>query len=784
MKNILNHISEKTYLLLRLSCVIAVVCCLSTATSYAFGYGEDSILMNEPEMLVKEIKIDGVQRLEKETILSYLTFSTGSNVGELQLDASLKSLYATGLFKDVSLTLKENTVFIEVEENPIVNRIAFENNDNFSDKDLKKEIQLRPRHVYTLPKVQKDVQRLLGLYRRSGRFAATVDPKIVKLDQNRIDIIFEIVEGKRTGVRNIKFIGNKKYDENDLKSVISTEESKWWAFFSSSDFYDPDRTQYDKDLLRKFYMNEGYIDFRVVSAVAEIMPDRSDLFLTFTVDEGNRYKFGNVDVKSEIKGINQNTLIKYVYAHNNDWYSANAVERSINKMTAVLGDKQYAFVDIMPKIKKDKKKSIIDVTFVIKPGEQSYIGRIDITGNSRTYDKVIRREMMLAEGDPFSTSKIKRSEQKIRDLGYFKDVKVSTNEGAQPDRSNVEVKVEEKSTGEVSFGAGFSSSDGPLGDFSVRERNFLGKGQDVRIGTTISGSTKQFDFSFTEPYFMDRNLSAGIDLFHTRSNKQNDASYDELNTGFSIRFGYPLSEYTRQAVSYTLRKNEINNIDATASRFIREQEGKNITSMISQEIVYDVRDSKIEPKNGFVSRFKTDLAGFGGNSKYAKIVVSGAQYYEVLEDYVLKLFGEAGYVKGFGQDVRINDRFFLGSDTLRGFAYAGVGSRDLTNKTRDALGGNSYVRGSAELSMPIAFMPDDLGVKGHIFSDIGVLGRNDETPISGEIFKSDQKPRASIGLGMSWNSPFGLIRLDYAYPILKQSYDELEYLHFSFGTRF
>ncbi|HAX91237.1 MAG TPA: outer membrane protein assembly factor BamA, partial [Rhodospirillaceae bacterium] len=723
------------------------------------------------------------QHLEKDTILSYLTIAVGDRAGEEKVDASLKALYATGLFADVQMAVQNGVLGVRVVENPIVNRVTFEGSDAISKEDLEKEVQLQPRLVYTLPKVQKDVQRILELYRRSGRFAATVEPQVVQLDQNRVDVVFEIVEGNHTGVRRINFVGNATYDEDELRGVVNTQESAWWKFFSSSDFYDPDRTNYDRELLRRFYLNEGYIDFRVVSAVAEMTPDRADFFLTFTVDEGPRYKFGKISIQSDIKGLEGETLREHLLTHEGEWYSAEKAEKTIAKLSAVLGDKQYAFVDIVPEISKQKDNLAVDLVYHIKPGERVYIGRIDVSGNTRTLDKVVRREMQVVEGDPYSTSKIKRSEQKIKDLGFFEEVKVTPVPGEQPDRSDVKVEVKEKSTGEISMGAGFSSTDGPLGDFSIRERNFLGKGQDARLGATISGVTKQFDFSFTEPYFMDRDLSAGIDVFHVRSDEQSASAYDEINTGFSLRMGYPLSEQLRQILSYTLREDKISNVSSTASRFVRDQVGKSLTSMVSQELTYDARDSKVDPTEGFVTKLKTDLAGAGGDRHYVRGKLTGVQYYSPVEKIVFSATAEVGAIEGFSEDIRINDRFFLGGDTLRGFSYAGVGPRDLTGGADDALGGNSFARGSLEMTFP-TFMPEDLGFKGHVFGDAGVLGQNDEKPLAGELFMSDQKIRASVGIGVSWQSPFGLVRLDYAQPVIKQDYDDIEHIHFSFGTRF
>ncbi len=732
---------------------------------------------------IREILVEGTQRIDDAAVASYLTLGVGDLATSDKMKTSLKALFATGLFADLNLAVQEGTLIVQVVENPIVSSVSFEGMDMINEDDLEKEVQLKPRFVYTLPKIQKDVQRILDLYRRSGRFAAMVDPQVVSLEQNRVDVVFKIVEGKHTGVRRIQFIGNEQFDDDVLRGQTHTQESAWWKFFTSSDFYDPDRVSYDRELLRRFYANEGYVDFRVISSVAEMTPDRSDFFLTFTLEEGSRYKFRKIAVESEIKGLEGETLNPELLTLPDTWYNGAKIENTVAKLTAILGDRQYAFVDIVPEVKKDKELEIVDLTYHIKPGERVHIGRIDITGNTRTIDKVIRREILVAEGDPFSISKIKRSEQKIKDLGYFEIVKVTPFQGVQTDRSDIKIEVKEKATGDISLGAGFSSTDGLLGDFSIRERNFLGKGQDVRLGATLSGITKQFDFSFTEPYFLDRDLSAGIDLFHIRTDQQEESNYDEVTTGFSFRLGYPLSEALRQVVSYTLRRDEISDISSTASRFVRNQEGESTSSFVSQELVYDKRNSRLEPTEGYITKLKTDLAGLGGNSRYYRIRLSGSQYYELMDDVVLAGTAEVGYVDGFDQPVRINDRFFLGGNTLRGFAYGGVGPRDLTGDADDALGGTRFVRSSVEISSP-TFLPEDLGFLGHFFVDAAILSHSDEDPLSSELFRDDENIRASVGVGLSWASPFGPVRLDYALPFMKQPYDKTEQIHFSFGTRF
>jgi outer membrane protein insertion porin family len=741
--------------------------------------------MQEPAgNVVEDIRVEGAERLEPETVTSYLQVAKGDHATPEKLDASLKALYATGLFNDIDLSMQGSTLVVKVSENPVINRIVYEGNDAISKDDLEKEVQLKPRLVYTLPRVQRDVQRILDLYRRQGRFAATVEPKLVKLAQNRVDLIFEITEGSRTGVRSIKFVGNEHYDADDLGAAISTRESAWWRFFSNNDFYDPDRLNYDRELLRRFYLNEGYVDFRVLSAVAELTPDRDAFFITFTVEEGPRYKFGKINIKSEIKGLDGEVLRQYLTVHEGGWYDADQVEKTVTALTTVLGDKQYAFATITPDLDRHKDSHIVNLTFDIKQGERVYIGRINVVGNTRTIDKVIRREMQLAEGDPFSATKVHRSEQRLKDLNYFEEVKVTPVDGSQPDRADLKVDVKEKSTGEIAVGAGYSSTDGPLGDFTIHESNFMGNGQDARLSATISGRTRQLDTSFTEPYFLDRDLSAGVDLFHIQTDNQDLSSYNESSSGFNLRLGYPLSDELRQKLNYTFHYDSISDVPSDASLFIIDQQGSTTTSAFGQELDWDTLDSKLDPTLGFTTHLNTDVAGAGGSRKYVRIRVGGTQYYPLAEKWIMSGTAEAGEIWGLDGPTKINERFYLGGDTLRGFQYAGVGPRDLTDANQDALGGNQFARGSLELTTPTPF-PAEVGLKGHFFVDGGVLG---DAPVgqapSGDTVANDESLHVSAGIGMTWQSPFGPVRLDFAEPIIYKSYDKIEHIHFSFGTKF
>ncbi len=767
---------------LRGGLVCGLMLCLGAAPAAAFmppvsgmgGYASTT---------VGDIRVDGVQRLEPETVVSYLSMSKGDDATPEKLDEALKALYATGLFSNVFLEMEGSTLVVTVEENSVINRVAFEGNDAISKEDLEKEVQLKPRMVYTLPRVERDVQRILDLYRRSGRFAATVEPKIVKLEQNRLDLVFEIAEGARTGVRNIAFVGNEHFSSSDLNEAVSTRESTWWRVFSTSDYYDPDRLNYDKELLRKFYLERGYVDFRVLSAVAELTPDRNDFFITFSIEEGPRYDFGKITVTSEIKGLGSDTLRQYLLTKEGRTYNSDYVEKSVSKLTAALGDRQYAFASVAPSMERNKEKRTVDLNYVVKQGERVFVDRINVRGNTNTVDKVIRREMTLAENDPFNSSALHKSEQRLKDLGFFSEVKVTPSDGAQPDRANVNVDVKEKSTGEAMIGAGYSSSDGPLGNFSISQHNLMGQGQDARFGATISGRTKQIDMSFTEPYFLDRKLSAGADLFVTQTDNQDLSSYTMNSAGMALRMGYPLSEEIRQKINYTFHGDQILNIPSTASLYIREQRGITTTSSVGQSLVYDTRDSRLEPTIGFITHLDTDVAGAGGSRKWFRLKVGGTQYYPLADEWIVSATLEGGKIWGLNGPTKINERFFLGGDNLRGFQFAGIGARDMTSSYQDALGGTRFGRASADLAVPLPLSPE-LGIKGHLFTDAGVLSESDESQVAGESIANDDSVHLSVGFGITWDSPFGPIRLDYAEPLLYRTFDKIQHVHFSFGTKF
>jgi outer membrane protein insertion porin family len=751
---------------------------LIASVATLIGIFSNPVSLGAQSSAATEIRIEGSQRIEADTIRSYVPIADGDKITSKAMDSALKRLFATGLFADVTVRREGNIVVITVVENPIINRIVFEGNKRIESEALQDEVKLKSRVVYTRSRVQNDVQRLIDVYQRNGRYAATVEPKVIQLPQNRIDLIFEITEGPVTQIRRVSFLGNKHFKDSDLRSVIQTKESAWYRFLSSDDNYDPDRLAFDRELLRRFYLSRGYADFRIVSSIAELAPNRKGFFITFTIEEGNRYQFGNVNVSAKLSGLSNNKLEKHIKIKNGDWYNADAIQNVILKLTNVVGTLGYAFVNIRPKVERDKKRKLIGITFEVLEGPRVFVERIDITGNSRTIDPVIRREITLVEGDAFNSSKMRQTRKKIRNLGFFEKIEVKTKRGSKPDQTVLDVKVREQSTGSVSFGLGFSSASGAMGDFSIRERNLLGRGHDLLLKTTVSADASQVDLRFTDPYFLDRNLSAGIDLFQTAQDLQDESSFEKESLGAGLRFGFKYSDKLKQKLSYRVSRDEVTDVKASASLAIKEQAGAAVKSMISQSLSFDSRDDRFQPTEGTIGRFTTDIAGFGGSVKFIRADIIATKYLPITEDVIGSFRGSLGYIVGLGEDVRIIDRFFLGGSNLRGFKAGGAGPRD--ESSEDSVGGKLRFTSSAQLTFPLG-LPNELGIKGRMFTDIGGLT---DAESSLATIKDEKSIRASIGFGLSWRSPFGPIVFDFSKALLKKDFDKTETIRLDLGARF
>jgi len=740
---------------------------------------------------IAAIKVEGNQRIEEGTIQSYMLVQPDDSFDPDRIDRSLKTLYATGLFQDVTLRRDGNTLVVKVQENPIVNRIAFEGNHKLTDEQLRGELQLRPRAVFTPQMAQADRQRILDLYARRGRFAATVVPKVIRLDKNRVDVVFEVNEGETTLVSRIAMVGNHAFSESRLREVINSREQAFYRLLSTSDQYDPEKINFDKELLRRFYLKNGYADFEVKDATAELSPDRKAFFVTFTLSEGERYNVGKVSIDSKLRNLNGDELKPLLEIGTGDTYDGDLVERTTQALQDAVQNRGYAFVEVKPRIARDRAKKIVDLVFDITEGPRVYIERIDISGNTRTKDKVIRREFRLAEGDAFNAATVRRSRQRLQDLGYFNSVTVQPSPGSAPDRAVLNTVVDEKATGELTLGGGFSTDAGALVNVGLRERNLIGTGIDASINGVLAQRRSQVDLSVTDPYFLDRNLVAGFDLFSVRNNNQDIAAYNESRLGGALRLGYEFNEHLRQAWTYTLVSRNVFDVQPGASIYILNQQGTSLLSQIGQTLSLDYRDSRTEPHEGFLVRLGTDVAGLGGTARYVRTKLDGT-YFISLErltgdsDWGIALSAGGGYLAQLGRQEKIIDRFFLGGDNLRGFQSGGAGPHAVGGSSVDSIGGRLIYTQSSELRFPLPISPD-LGLSGRAFVDVGSLSQVTRiTSLNNvpTVVTDDAAPRVGAGVGVSWKTPFGLINIDIAQAVVKRKYDQTQVFRFGFGTRF
>ncbi|WP_411269239.1 outer membrane protein assembly factor BamA [Sphingobium sp. SCG-1] len=745
---------------------------------------------------IKAINITGQQRLEPDTVLSYTKLRIGQPYTRESLDQALRDLFETELFADVQIRDDAGVLTIEIKENPVINRIVLEGNKRLKEDKIRPEIKLAPRQIYTRSKVRADVARIIELYRRQGRFAATVEPKMVQLDQNRVDIVFEISEGPKSKVRQINIIGNEKFKDGRLQGEMATKAARWFRLFSSGTSYDPDRLAYDQQKLRQFYLTQGYADFRVISAVAELTPDKQDFIITYVVEEGDRYKFGDVKVESDIRDLSGDSLTKLLPMKKGDWYNAKQVEDTVDQLNETAGLFGYAFADVSPDFNRSKENLTMGITFRIANAPRVYVERIDINGNTLTQDKVVRREFRLAEGDAFNSFAVKRSKDRINSLGFFQEkLDIEQKPGSSPDRIILETNVEEKSTGELSLSAGFSSLERFIISGSITQRNFRGKGQELRTSVNYSSYSKSVEVGFTEPYLLDKNIAVGGDIFRRDLNSfqyglNNDrnTTYEQTSTGFQLRAGVPLTEYMSLALRYGLSFDDVTLDRSTyysdpdgagplplscdpilAGRYLCDAIGKRTTSSIGYSLIFDNRDNRIRPTRGQSLSLSQDLAGLGGSVKYIKTRLNATKHFNIGSGFIASLSAEGGYIhslEGARYDaagnsverIRLTDRFFLGEPQMRGFDIRGIGPRVLrryyqsttdangvvrydlgtgnSNRTDDALGGKIYYMARGEVEIPLGSGARELGLRPSVYVDVGaVAGIKDPVLIgNGGIF--------------------------------------------------
>jgi outer membrane protein insertion porin family len=747
--------------------------------------------------VVQRILVDGNERIERDTILSYLSIQPGDTVGPEQIDLAIKTLFKTDLFADVAIELQNGTLAVRVVENPIINQVVFEGNHNTKDDKLRDEVTVRPRGIFTRAKVQGDVQRIVELYRRQGRISVTVTPKIVQLPQKRVDLIFEIDEGKKSGILRINFLGNKQFSENDLRGIVVTKESRFYRFFSSNDNYDPDRLDYDQEQLRKFYRNHGFYDFRIINSVAELAPDKNGFVVTYTIDEGQKYKFGKMKVVTALKKLNGDLLQQLLPIREGQMYEDDKIEKATDALTFAAGAAGFAFVDVVPHYSANKKARTVDLTFDVREGPRVYVDRIDIVGNTQTLDYVIRREMLVTEGDAYNRVLVDRSKQQVRALGFFKDVDIKQLPGSAPDRTVLQVNVTQQPSGELSFSAGYSSVDRLVADIGVTQRDFGGRGQDVRAEVSVGSLRQLINLSFTEPRFLGRTLSAGFDLFAQRYDFTSYSGYTSNSIGGSVRFGFPLGQYLSLSTRYSIHNDQVTVASGECgnppllSPVICSEVGSFFTSAPGYTLRWDHRNDAFNPTRGFYVQMSQDFAGLGGTTKYVNTQAEGGWYHGFTPDFIFSVTGNAGYVAGWGGDtVRVNDRFYEGGNSFRGFQVAGIGPRDTNPSFNQALGAKFFAIGSIEQTFPDG-LPEQYGIKTALFTDFGTAGLLDDADKRDSLthaivptVKDDLKLRASVGISVFWKSPLGPIRIDLSDVLAKAPYDKTETFKFSTSTRF
>lgn len=717
---------------------------------------------------IRSIRVEGSQRVEPDTILSYTKLRVGQDYTNETIDQAIKDLLASDLLADVSIAgVETGDLVVRVRENPIINRVVLEGNKRLKNDKIEKELKLKPRQIFTRTAVRADVARIVELYRRQGRFAAVVEPKMVSLDQNRVDVIFEIREGPKSKVRQINIIGNEVFDDGKLRKEMVTKESRLTTILSSNTSYDQDRLAYDQQKLRQFYLTNGYADFRVISAVAELTPDKRDFIITYVVEEGPRYKFGDVTVDSDIRDFDDKALAASLPMKKDDWYDAKKVEDSVESLSEASGLFGYAFAEVEPEFQRNRENLTMTINFHIKEANRTYIEKIDITGNTQTQDRVVRREMRLAEGDAFNTFLVKRSTDRINSLGYFQDkFEIEQKPGSTPDRIALSANVEERATGELSLSAGFSSLERFIIQASIRQRNFRGKGQDLRASVNYSSYSKAIELGFTEPYLFDKNVALGLTIFRRDLNAFNltqsgdrTTTYSQVSTGFQLATGVPLTEFWTLSGRYNLSQDNVGLDPALyftngqcdpikAGRYLCEAVGDRLTSSIGLGLSFDSLNSRLRPTRGQRVSLSGDFAGLGGQVRYLRGVANAAKYWGIgRSGFIFSMTAEGGYIhsledsRGPGIDpVRIVDRFYLGEPQFRGFDIRGVGPRvqripytgsaatgdqalvtDRNQIVDDALGGRAYYLGKAELEIPLGAGAREMGLRPSIFVQAGAL---------------------------------------------------------------
>ncbi|SSC73644.1 unnamed protein product [Ciceribacter sp. T2.26MG-112.2] len=745
--------------------------------------------------VIQRIDVRGAQRVGVDAVRSNITIRPGQSFSNVDIDESVKRLYATGFFSDVRISVSGGTLVVNVSENQLVNQVVFNGNRKLKDDKLRGVVQTQPMGPYSESLISADIERIKEAYAGIGRSDVEVTTQVVPVAEGRVNLAFVVNEGDRTKINKINFVGNNAYGDGRLSALIQTKRSNMLSFLTRKDVYNEDKLRADEEALRQFYYNHGYADFRVISSDVTLDETGNEYAITITVDEGERYKFGNIAVESTVEGIDGAELERLVETRAGNTYSARDVQKSMEAISQRVSAAGYPFARVVPRGDRNFENNTIGVTYLVDQGERAYVERIEIRGNTRTRDYVIRREFDISEGDAFNQETISRAKRRLEALGYFTTVNISTAPGSASDRVVVVVDVVDQPTGSFSIGAGYSvGGDGFVLEASVEEKNFLGRGQFIRVA--VGGGlddARTYNFSFTEPYFLGYRLAAGFDVFRSETSSNSDYNYEE--TGATLRVTAPITEELATTVRYTYKELKYtedgaygaddtpytadDNVSAPYMDLIENSPWKQ--SIVGHSIVYNSLDDRLMAREGIYASFTHEYAGLGGDSEYYKAYAKFRYYHTLSDEFDLigSLSASAGHVVSTGGDLNVFDQFQIGGKELRGFESSGIGPR----LEGDALGGTTYFTASAEANFPLPLFPQDLNIRGTVFADAGTLYGNDVGNSAGAV-GTDMSLRASVGAGILWLSPFGPLRFDYAVPVAKEDFDEVQNFRFSMANAF
>ncbi|PCJ29863.1 MAG: outer membrane protein assembly factor BamA [Rickettsiales bacterium] len=748
-----------------------------------------AIILSSSAMAAKinKINVRGNKRIEQSTIVDYLNVRVGDHYSEAKKNEMIKNLYATSLFETINIAFHKGALKVSVQETPFISRVVFAGNYKVRTKILLNEIYTAPGESLRKAKIRTDVEKIKEIYKRSGRFSVHVSSKIEPLENNRVKVIFEIDEGPKTGIKNIYFAGNSHYKDSELKSIVLTKESRWFRFLETNDTYDPDRIEFDKQLLKRFYNSVGFADFRVISVTSDLLPTKEGFALTYSIEEGEKYKFGKITINNKLDTIDDSEVLKFVDAKKEgETFNLSAMQRMAEKVSKYLGGKGYPQVEVHPEVTPNRASGTVDVVIVVDQASKIFINKINIEGNLKTEDSVIRRQLQIAEGDVFNRSKLERGQRNIRNLDYFGKFNLGMSQTKKQDRYDINIDVEEKSTASFGFDLGYNTTGGMFGKISFLERNLIGSGRQFNAGVQIGKKSTHYYTGLTDPSFLGKDLSLGGTLFKSddgtgsgfENGKQN---YSSSTIGTRINLGYNITDDLFHGIEYGIKKSELKAPGKTASIFIKEQMGKFVTSEISHSLTYDKTDSRILPKNGYLLTAEQAFAGIGGDTNYLKHELSGKAFKSFVDNkYTLKFSAAGGHIKGLkGKKVRIPDRFTVGDYNLRGFASGGIGPRDVA--TKESINGQKYYTLSTELSFPLG-LPEEFNMTGSIFIDAGALWDADSTAATSKGLYNTKTLRSSYGFGVLWITRIAPIRLDWGFPIKKEKFDETQVFHIRFST--